>query len=81
MGRRCSDNFYLLNHRGSVSMKQDFYTGDMALLDISEPLEKECLAEVVVKEVKNAYGRVRYVVAPTRGKGNLTREKLVKIKK
>ena len=57
--------------------KQDFYTGDIALWEVSEGV----FAEVVIKEVKNAYGRVRYVVAPTRGKGSVTVERLVKIKK
>ena len=56
--------------------KQAFYKGDIALLEISTGV----FTEVIVKEVKNAYGRVRYVVSPTRGKGGMTVERLTKLK-
>ena len=54
--------------------KEQFYKNDIALLEISGGV----FTEVIVKEVKNAYGHVRYVVAPTRGKGEFTVEKLTK---
>lgn len=57
-------------------MTNKFYKDDVVLLEISTG----CYTEVMVLEVKFAYGNVRYVVAPTRGKGQMTVEKLTKKK-
>lgn len=55
-------------------LQQEFYVSDVALLEISTKV----YCEVKVLEVKRSYGRVRYVVEPTNGIGQLTTEKLVK---
>ena len=54
--------------------KQAFYKDDTALLEISEKV----FAEVKVLEVFSEYGRIRYLVEPIAGKGQMKVEHLVK---
>ena len=55
---------------------KEFYKGDIAQLLISNEGGKEVLKDVEVLDIKRAYGRVRYVVKPVSGKGEMTVEKL-----
>ena len=57
-------------------MTSQFYKNDIAYLEISTGV----YTEVMVLDVKFAYGNVRYVVAPVKGKGKMTVEKLTKKK-
>ena len=57
-------------------MTNTFRKDDVAYLEIGFAT----WTEVIVLEVKAAYGKTRYVVAPTRGKGKMTVERLTKKK-
>ena len=56
---------------------QEFYKDDIAHLEISTNV----FCEVKVIAIKRAYGHVRYTVKLVKGAGELTTERLFKIKK
>lgn len=55
---------------------KEFYKGDTAQLLISNEGGKEVFTNVKVLDIKRAYGRVRYVVKPVSGEGEMTVERL-----
>ena len=57
----------------------EFYTKDRALLLISNESGSEVFVEVEVLNRFNEYGRVRYLVKPIAGKGEMKVEKLQKL--
>jgi hypothetical protein len=59
----------------------EFYPNDIALLLISNESGSNVFVKVKVLQKFNEYGRIRYLVEPTAGEGQMKVEKLEKIKK
>ncbi len=55
--------------------QQEFYANDIALLEIA----KDVMVQVKVLDIKRAYGKVRYLITPVKGSGELKVEGLKKL--
>lgn len=61
-------------------MTQEFYEKDKALLMISNESGKKVFTQVKVLKVFSEFGRIRYLVSPVSGSGEMKVEKLYKDK-
>ena len=82
MMERCVVGTFLqINLANGMKTEGEFYPNDVALLLINNESGSEVFVEVKVINRFNEYGRVRYLIEPVAGKGQMKVEKLEKIKK